>query len=82
MAKLISVMAVSGRLAYTHPVGGRAIPHDRYITLPESAWLRSRLAAGDIEELRKTQTKRGRKKANESLPYETTEANPETIETA
>lgn len=84
MSKLISVTGVSGRIAYSQPLDGRLIPHDRFITLPDSPWLRSRLAAGDIEEMRKVQEKptTRRKTSKPDLPYDTVELDPATIETA
>lgn len=88
MAKLISVKTAKGRVAFSQPQGGRQIPQDRFISLPESSWLRSRIAAGDIEQQASVQSKptRGRPKRSNGdvspLPYETTEASSDTIETA
>ena len=46
----ISVRALPGRIVKTAPVGGRDIPSDRFVSLPDTQWLRH-LADdhGDIE---------------------------------
>lgn len=38
-----------GRVAYSAPSGGFAIPHDHYTPVPASAWLAKRAAVGDID---------------------------------
>ncbi len=49
--KYVSVKAVPGRLAFTAPRGGASIPHDTYVEVEETAYIRRlRDFHGDIVE--------------------------------
>lgn len=40
---MITVRAVSGRVAFDAPKGGARIPHDKYVTILETPWVRALL---------------------------------------
>lgn len=48
MAKLISVTGVKGRVAYSAVSGGDLIPVGSRKDVPDTKWIRERLAVGDI----------------------------------
>jgi hypothetical protein len=49
--KYVSVKAVPGRLAFTAPRGGASIPHDRYVEVEETKYIRRLIDFhGDIVE--------------------------------
>lgn len=50
-AKYVSVKAVPGRLAFTAPRGGASIPHDTYVEVEETKYIRRLIDFhGDLEE--------------------------------
>lgn len=53
----VSVKAVEGRLAFTASRGGAKIPHDKYVEVDETEWIkRLRDVHGDIvQEVAKTE---------------------------
>lgn len=50
MSPYVSVKTKAGRVAFSAPRGGEAIPHDRYIAVERTPWIERLISVhGDIE---------------------------------
>lgn len=64
----LSVKAKAGRIAFTEPRNGKQIPHDRYISVDDTPWIRRLLEHHEDITLEPTKASSDTKNASADKP--------------